>query len=123
MTDPLRQFVDVTLQSPPDMPDWRYSDVPDPTKPFATDGCSGGMSWAWRTFAGKPPPWEGACIHHDRAYWMGGNPARRLRADRELRRSIHARGHPVMAEAVYLAVRAGGSNLWPFSWRWGYGHE
>ncbi|MEM8629846.1 MAG: hypothetical protein AAGF74_01290 [Pseudomonadota bacterium] len=46
--------------------------------PFATDGCSGGMSSAWQVVSrnfpdfaeahGDIPPWEACCVTHDRAY-------------------------------------------------------
>lgn len=50
--------------------------------PFASDGCSGGMSAAWRIASsafpvlaqrhGEHPPWEACCTAHDRLYHMGG---------------------------------------------------
>lgn len=46
--------------------------------PFATDGCSGGLSSAWRIVADvfadfetthqDAPPWERCCVTHDQAY-------------------------------------------------------
>lgn len=46
--------------------------------PFATDGCSGGMSAAWQPVAqiipgfaqnyAQAPPWESCCVTHDMAY-------------------------------------------------------
>ena len=36
------------------------------------DGCSGGMSWAWRFLFRKNPPWEGCCDVHDQPYAKGG---------------------------------------------------
>ncbi len=49
--------------------------------PFTTDGCSGGLSSAWRHAArlapdlaavhGEQPPWEHCCVAHDRAYHRG----------------------------------------------------
>jgi len=57
-----------------------------PTRAFTTDGCSGGMSWAWQTFV-KPLtktdiPWRQCCVVHDRAYWMGGTWTDRRVADK-----------------------------------------
>lgn len=92
-------------------------------KPFETDGCSGGMSWAWRTFTGKPPPWEDLCREHDLAYWAGGDAEARLEADRRLRAGIAARRHPLWAWAVYAGVRVGGVWWLPLPWRWGFGHR
>ena len=53
----------------------------EPTVPFTTDGCSGGLSAAWQSSArlfpgfagtwGDSPPWEDCCVAHDRAYWRG----------------------------------------------------
>jgi len=50
--------------------------------PFATDGCSGGLSPAWRAVADllpsfaeihdEHPPWEACCVTHDRAYHAAG---------------------------------------------------
>lgn len=75
--------------------------------PFATDGCSGGMSSLW-TFAAErfpafaeahsgTPPWEACCVTHDRAYHAAGlDPApeasfaARLAADEVLRACVRA---------------------------------
>lgn len=90
-------------------------------KPFVSDGCSGGMSWAWRFFTGKPPPWEDDCIEHDRAYWAGGTYRDRLTADRKLLWRVTAKGYPRLAWLMYQGVRLGGAAILPFPWRWGYG--
>lgn len=55
------------------------SDGPDP---FATDGCSGGMSASWTGLAelfpelkeryGTLPPWQSCCVDHDRVYHVAG---------------------------------------------------
>jgi hypothetical protein len=94
---------------------------PSPDFPFKTDGCSGGMSTTWRWLFRTPPPWEGCCIGHDMAYWWGGSPWLREKADLRLAACVTAKGHPVWAALMYLAVRAGGSPWLPTSWRWGYG--
>ena len=88
---------------------------------FTSDGCSGGMSWGWRKLFKKAPPWEGCCIKHDIAYWYGGTWQDRRKADIKLMRCVLDNGHPVWAVLMYVSVRIGGSPLWPFSWRWGYG--
>jgi len=78
--------------------------------PFASDGCSGGLSAGWAlvssTFPaiakrhGDRPPWESCCIAHDRRYHAGAAPdadaqasfrSRRL-ADEELRQCVIAVG-------------------------------
>ena len=77
--------------------------------PFETDGCSGGLSEAWRVVAGRfpdfaeahraLPPWEGCCVTHDRAYHDAGGATdaeagfdARLDADRALEACVVATG-------------------------------
>jgi len=93
-----------------------------PPLPFTTDGCSGGMSWLWRKLFGKPPPWEGACIAHDQAYWRGGSLAQRRVADKALCIGVVKRGYPLTGALMYYGVRLGGVPWLPTSWRWGYGY-
>jgi hypothetical protein len=80
----------------------------EPT-PFVTDGCSGGLSTAWRgasdlfpglaaLLQGKPP-WEDCCVQHDRVYHLAGaatsadgSYAARLAADEDLRQCVIATG-------------------------------
>ena len=92
-------------------------------KPFTTDGCSGGMSWFWRTVLRRPLPWEGACESHDRTYWKGGTRDARRTADMVLATRVLQRGYPIMAALMYYAVRIGGHPLLPFAWRWNYGQR
>ncbi|MFY0691112.1 MAG: hypothetical protein JXR14_04225 [Paracoccaceae bacterium] len=83
--------------------------------PFATDGCSGGMSVIWRDMStslpvlqsqiGQRPPWETCCIAHDRAYHMAGGAAdaeasftARATADWELRQCIVDTGAQIAAQ-------------------------
>lgn len=74
-------------------------------QPFASDGCSGGLSVGWNWLAerhpryaelfGRRPPWEACCVIHDWAYWSGGSAdgyRRRLAADSELHRCVVATG-------------------------------
>ena len=92
-------------------------------KPFVTDGCSGRMSWAWRRFLGRPPPWEGDCVEHDRDYWRGGSPADRRHSDLRLVASVMLRGYPFWAIAILVGVRVGGHPMWGVDGvSWGYGH-
>ena len=106
-------------------------------KPFTTDGCSGFMSFFWRVFLRKRPPWEGCCIEHDKAYWQGGPKSLRLQADIEVLRCVANQGYPYWAIIIFIAVRIGGpwwllfpsiriddDESWHFSifeTRWGYG--
>jgi hypothetical protein len=80
----------------------RVRETPGTTlEPFTTDGCSGGLSDAWRVVADRfpafaeahreAPPWEDCCVIHDRAYHVGGSDAdaelsyaARLQADEAL---------------------------------------
>ena len=94
---------------------------PQPDYRFSSDGCSGLMSWAWRTVTGHGPPWEGCCVVHDRAYWAGGTWADRRAADRRLRQCVAANGHPLWAWLMWAGVRIGGTPYLPTAWRWGYG--
>jgi hypothetical protein len=72
---------------------------------FTTDGCSGGLSKAWRTVSDrfpafakahkKTPPWEPCCITHDRSYHSAGGTTEahesyilRLSADQALRKCV-----------------------------------
>jgi hypothetical protein len=105
-----------------------------PPTPFTTDGCSGLMSFFWRTVLHKPPPWESCCVDHDRAYWIGGAKRLRLEADAKLMRGVIDNGHPYWAVIMFIAVRIGGGLPLPSvrrveeRWRvffggvrWGYG--
>lgn len=84
-----------------------------PPRRFTTDGCTLWPDAGWRE----------CCIAHDMAYWCGGEPAARKRADRSLRECVAAAGHEDMASWMYYSVRLMGHPLWPFTWRWGYGWD
>ena len=75
--------------------------------PFATDGCSGGLSSLWTFIAERypafaeahegVPPWEPCCVAHDRAYPAGGSDpdpeasySARIVADEALQRCVTA---------------------------------
>lgn len=86
--------------------------------PFASDGCSGGLSAGWTLFSsalpafakrhGDRPPWESCCVAHDRLYHTGGPAdadasfAARRQADEELRQCVIKTGderkHALAAE-------------------------
>jgi hypothetical protein len=108
----------------------------NPPRPFLSDGCSGFMSFLWRMFLHRPPPWEGSCIEHDLAYWRGGPKELRLSADSKVMQDVAAGGHPYWAVVLFIAVRIGGppwlpfpsmrqvNGKWRLEWngvRWGYG--
>lgn len=106
----------------------RLNALPDaPLTPFASDGCSGGLSTVWTALA-EDLPFEACCITHDRVYHAGGaeTTARagydaRLRADIALQACVAETGGQVIADAMYQAVRLGGQPCSGLSWRWGYG--
>lgn len=86
---------------------------------FRSDGCSGGMSEAWKSvtgtwpefarYIGEVPPWEYCCVAHDRYYWRGesiGGFDKRLQADLELRQCVVEAGRQksgAIAERTGLA--------------------
>jgi hypothetical protein len=90
---------------------------------FTTDGCSGGMTTFWKYLFNNAPPWNDDCVIHDKAYWEAGTKERRLKADRILAGSVARKGYPLIAAAMYYAVRIGGHPIFPFSWRWDYGRS
>lgn len=94
--------------------------VPQPPRRFATDGCSGGFSWAWRIVFREPPRFEGCCVRHDREYWADG--PGRAGADERLQACVAATGYPATGFVMRAAVRVGGWSCWPRSYRWGYGY-
>lgn len=89
--------------------------------PFTTDGCSGGMTACWKLVFRKAPPWNDACVAHDKVYWQGGCKKMRRIADRRLMAAVTLNGHPLFAFSMWCMVRVFGHPLLPTSWRWGYG--
>jgi hypothetical protein len=88
--------------------------------PFQTDGCSGGLSDAWRLIANtfpdfavaheEKPPWEACCVTHDRAYHIGGadpepklSYAARLTADTALEACVISEGDTRANDGFYDA--------------------
>jgi hypothetical protein len=86
---------------------------PLPPKPFESDGCS---LW-WNG------DWVDCCVDHDLGYWMGGTCKERDEFDLRLRDCVAAKGHPFMADVMYLGVRVGGVSWLPTPFRWGFGWE
>lgn len=121
-------------------------DKGSPTLPLPTfDGCSGFMSYFWRRILKRPPPWEGLCDEHDKAYQRGGSVWLRVIADWRLAVSVWRllleKGHPLfwlVPPLMFLAVRIGGvwwipfptmmphaDGTWTLEWdrvRWGFGY-
>jgi hypothetical protein len=126
------------IQNSPGPYHLRCYEIRDNLRPFTTDGCSGFMSFLWRQVLCSAPPWEGACLKHDKAYWRGGDTYLRLAADTQLMRDVAANGHPYWAVIMFIGVRLGGpwwlpfpsvrrvDNRWTFAFsgvRWGYGFK
>ena len=87
-----------------------------PESDFQSDGCT-----LWPQ-AILDISWEESCLEHDIKYWFGGPEEERLKADEKLRDDIN-KIMPGMGDIVYLGVKAGGTNLIPFPWHWGYGWD
>jgi hypothetical protein len=92
--------------------------VPQPHRPFRTDGCSLFLD-GWPT----GDDWQGRCIDHDIAYWCGGPPALRARADEAFRQCLRDPTGSVMAFVMKVGVGAGGHPWMPAWYRWGYSHD
>lgn len=91
---------------------------PNHIRNFTTDGCSlfpdGNLK--------DRHLWCDCCFAHDIAYWRGGTREERLRADQMLKGCVQEKtGDKVLAETMFLGVRAGGSAAFPTWYRWGYG--
>jgi hypothetical protein len=71
--------------------------------PFDTDYCTNYPEGT----RSRPELWKHCCLYHDLAFWAGGNKQNRYDADRELKSCIQEAGAPVIAQMMYLGVRAG----------------
>jgi hypothetical protein len=86
--------------------------------PFTSDGCSLFPDKDYQ----RGDSWCACCIEHDYAYWKGGTDAERLAADRALAECVRkSTGDSALAQLMYSGVRAGGSEVFPTWYRWGYG--
>jgi hypothetical protein len=87
-------------------------------KDFTSDGCSLFPDGTMKDRA----KWCDCCFEHDISYWQGGAADERRTADERLRACVQERtGDKVLAETMYLGVRAGGSPAFPTWYRWAYG--
>jgi hypothetical protein len=82
-----------------------------PPASFTTDGCSW---WPDGNYAR-------CCVDHDRAYWCGGTFKERMNADAALAACVEKEGGDTIACMMRAGVFVGGAQLWPTSFRWGYG--
>ncbi len=76
------------------------------------DGCSGGVTWFYKTFLGRDIGCRYCCDEHDLAYEEGGSRRDRALADKRFRQCIRASGRPVRAWIFWLAVRLFGRTFW-----------
>ena len=76
------------------------------------DGCSGGVSWFYRTLLGQDIGCRYCCDEHDLAYEEGGGRRDRALADRRFRDCVRGSGRPVLAWVFWAAVRLGGWWWW-----------
>ena len=104
-----------------------------PPKKFASDGCSGGLSKAWKFVTGHVPPFEMCCFAHDVEYHFGSgagataheNYTDRLYADNQLFKCIWRDGivGKVWSPIIWIGVRIGGGAYWPTTYKWGFGWD
>lgn len=103
-----------------------------PLTPFATDGCSGGLSEAWRVVANRfpafeethqsAPPWESCCVTHDATYHTAGGALdasasfeARLIADLALKACVTATGQD-RVDALVAAYQVNPDQIaWAFA--------
>jgi hypothetical protein len=85
---------------------------------FTSDGCT---LFPDGTFKVRDK-WCRCCEKHDLAYWQGGSSDEREEADSALRDCVLTQtGNEILAETMYLGVRAVGNAAFPTWYRWGYG--
>ena len=92
----------VTVKTPPS-PD-ALNDI--------SNGCSGGVTWFYKTFLGRDIGCRYCCDEHDMAYEEGGDWQDRLHADNRFFRCIWESGRQVRATLFWCAVRMGGWLFW-----------
>lgn len=89
-----------------------------------SDGCSvpKALRWIVREETLRE---RGVCVAHDKAYYHGGSPLARLRADIALRNGLIGAGmNKALAWGYFLAVRVGGHPAWRWSnTSWAFGNK
>ena len=91
-----------------------YQPIPfeSPEKPFKSDGCS---CWPDNNYSE-------CCYEHDKAYWAGGSPEERKKADLKLKKCVKEKGHKNIAVIMYWGARVFGHGWIPAPFRWGFGY-
>lgn len=90
-----------------------------------SDGCSVGISKAWRFWLKQAPPFEACCVIHDKAYWKGGTSNKRALVDKNLYLCVR-KYDVVWASVMLIGVKIGGQSFFPFDWNTSeidYSHE
>lgn len=105
-------------------------DLPD--EPFKSDGCSGGLSKAWRALFKEEPPFAICCYDHDREYHYGSgryaswleNMKDRFIVDCQFAKCLWQNSWQgkLVCVPAFIAVRIGGGAYWPTPYRWGFGY-
>ena len=88
--------------------------------PFNTDGCTNFFDG---TSSDKNKSWRHCCVEHDLVYWSGGPADLRKEADLELKKCVAEKGGPIVAQAMYSAVRLFGGPYTGHFFRWGFGWD
>lgn len=76
------------------------------------NGCSGGVTWFYKTFLGRDIGCRYCCDEHDLAYEEGGSWRDRLRADNRFFVCIWESGRRLRAVLFWATVRVGGWFYW-----------
>lgn len=76
------------------------------------NGCSGGITWFYRTFLGRDIGCQYCCDEHDLAYHDGGSAADRALADYRFWACMVDSGRAGRAFLFWLAVRCFGWAYW-----------
>ena len=101
----------------------RYLGARQNRKPFISDGPS--CCPRYIICGGKTIDLYPAAAEHDLAYYIGGSENDRFREDLRLAENVVFRcgGTPEIAMTMLNAVRLGGTDKLPTSWRWGFGGD
>lgn len=88
------------------------SELSEEARQEAINGCSGGVTWFYRTFMGRDIGCRYCCDEHDVAYEEGGNANDRRLADERFRLCVRDSGRPVRAWIFWIAVRLFAARYW-----------
>ena len=89
-----------------------HNRLSDEARNAAMDGCSGGVTWFYRTFLGRDIGCRYCCDEHDLAYEEGGSATDRRLADKRFRICVKESGRSVRAWIFWGAVRLFAAPFW-----------